>query len=215
MAVSDGRPLPRTGEVFNSTTYTKQRSPSQPFPQWKPAGPLGTLCQPLAELSVVADTYLLGPSSSGVLRPSFTWHGFQHIIVSVSDSVDFTPSPSSIRAEWTTTDAEATGAIAFGGGKDADMLNSIRGIAQAGQLSNMAAFVPTDCPTREKHAWLGDGMDVAEEALYNFWAVPMCGCLSSRYFTCPLPSAGFRPKPTELCRKLFPILLLEWLPLNC
>ena len=35
-------------------------------------------------------------------------------------------------------------------GKDATMLNKISGIAQAGQLSNMAAFVPTDCPTREK-----------------------------------------------------------------
>jgi hypothetical protein len=160
-------------EVFNSTTYTKQRSPTQPFPQWKPAGPLGTLCQPLAFLSVVADTYLLGPTSGGTLRPSFTWHGFQHIIISVSDSVVFDPSPSSVRAEWTTTNAEATGSIAFGGGKDAEMLNEIRGIVQAGQLSNMAAFVPTDCPTREKHAWLGDGMDVAEEALYNFAAAPM------------------------------------------
>lgn len=135
-------------EVFNSTTYTKERSPSEPFPQWKPAGPLGTLCQPLAMLSVVADTYLLGPTSAGTLRPSFTWHGFQHIIISVSDSVVFDPTPSSVRAEWTATNAEATGAISFGGGKDAEMLNKIRGIAQAGQLSNMAAFVPTDCPTR-------------------------------------------------------------------
>ena len=37
----------------------------------------------------------------------------------------------------------------------------------------MAAYVPTDCPTREKHAWLGDAMDVAEEALYNFGVAPM------------------------------------------
>ena len=36
----------------------------------------------------------------------------------------------------------------FGGGKDAQMLNEIRGIVQAWQLSNMAAFVPTDCQTR-------------------------------------------------------------------
>ena len=214
----------RTGEVFNSTTYTKQRSPSQPFPQWKPAGPLGTLCQPLAELSVVADTYLLGPSSTGVLRPSFTWHGFQHIIVSVSDSVDFTPSPSAIRAEWTTTDAEATGAISFGGGKDADMLNSIRGIAQAGQLSNMAAFVPTDCPTREKHAWLGDGMDVAEEALYNFWAVPMYELFldsiraNQHNITGNLPMntpANIPVKPSDISWTAAYPLISHWLYLYC
>ena len=73
------------------------------------------------------------------------------IIISVSDSVVFDASPGSVRAEWTATNAEATGAISFGGGKDAEMLNEIRGIAQAGQLSNMAAFVPTDCPTRSVH----------------------------------------------------------------
>jgi hypothetical protein len=33
--------------------------------------------------------------------------------------------------------------------------------------------VSSDCPTREKHAWLGDAMDVAEEAFYNFWSVPV------------------------------------------
>ena len=60
-------------------------------------------------------------------------------------------STGSVCAEWTATNAEATGAISFGGGKDAEMLNEIRGIAQAGQLSNMAAFVPTDCPTRSVH----------------------------------------------------------------
>jgi hypothetical protein len=41
-----------------------------------------------------------------------------------------------------------SGAISFGGGEGAALLNKIMGITQAGQLSNMAAFVPTDCPTR-------------------------------------------------------------------
>jgi hypothetical protein len=61
-------------EVFNSSTYTKYRTPGIPFPQYE------HLCGPLANLAVVADTFLLGPfssSSSGslVLRPSFTWCG--------------------------------------------------------------------------------------------------------------------------------------------
>ena len=69
--------------------------------------------------------------------------------------------------------AEPTGMVAFGGGADATLLNQLAAMVQAGQLSNMAAYVPTDCPTREKHAWLGDALDVTEELAYNFWAPPM------------------------------------------
>jgi hypothetical protein len=70
-------------------------------------------------------------------------HGFQHIIVSVSDTVTFSGALDAVTPEWTTINAEATGSIAFGGGQDAEMLNKIASITQAGQLSNMAAFVPT------------------------------------------------------------------------
>ena len=28
--------------------------------------------------------------------------------------------------------------------------------------------MPTDCPTREKHGWLGDAASIAEEAMFNF-----------------------------------------------
>jgi alpha-L-rhamnosidase len=34
----------------------------------------------------------------------------------------------------------------------------------------MAAYVPTDCPTREKHSWTGDASVTAEEAMYNLFA---------------------------------------------
>jgi alpha-L-rhamnosidase len=156
-------------EVFNNTNYTKDRTPGIPFPQWT------RLCQPLASLAVVADTFLVGPTTprGEPLRASFTWHGFQHVIVSVSDTVTFDAKPESVAAKWTAMNAEATGSISFGGGKASALLNQIVAMVQAGQLSNMAAFVPTDCPTREKHAWLGDGLDVAEEAMYNFASAPM------------------------------------------
>jgi alpha-L-rhamnosidase len=45
----------------------------------------------------------------------------------------------------------------------------MRDIVKASQLGNMAAYVPTDCPTREKHGWLGDAQVVAEEAMFNLW----------------------------------------------
>jgi hypothetical protein len=107
------------------------------------------LCGPLATLSVVADTFIVGEGSSGApLKPSFTWHGFQHVIVTVSASVEFTATTASLSAEWTAMNAPATGSISFGGGDDATTMNKIMNIVQAGQLSNMAGFVPTDCPTR-------------------------------------------------------------------
>eukprot|EP00937_MAST-01D_sp_MAST-1D-sp2_P006108 g6108.t1 len=41
-------------------------------------------------------------------------------------------------------------------------------MTRASQVSNVAAYMPTDCPTREKHGWLGDALDASEQALYNF-----------------------------------------------
>ena len=37
-----------------------------------------------------------------------------------------------------------------------------------GQVSNVVQGIPTDCPTREKHGWLGDAASTAEEAMFNF-----------------------------------------------
>ena len=33
----------------------------------------------------------------------------------------------------------------------------------------MASFLPGMDPTREKHAWLGDAMDAAEQSMYNYF----------------------------------------------
>ena len=38
------------------------------------------------------------------------------------------------------------------------------------QRANRAAYLPPDCPTREKHGWLGDAQVTAEEAMYNFFS---------------------------------------------
>eukprot|EP01050_Picozoa_sp_SAG11_P011617 SAG11_NODE_1246_length_5402_cov_1.972468_5_plen_507_part_01 len=77
-------------EVYNNSAYTSYRTPGIPFPQYD------HLCGPLANLAVVADTFLLDATTKGVLRPSFTWHGFQHIIVSVSDTVTFAPTMDAV-----------------------------------------------------------------------------------------------------------------------
>ena len=46
--------------------------------------------------------------------------------------------------------------IQFGRTLAENELTALHGMTRASQLSNMAAYLPTDCPTREKHGWLGD-----------------------------------------------------------
>eukprot|EP00911_Craspedida_sp_UC1_P002962 UC1_evm2s2160 len=104
-----------------------------------------------------------------LLYPRFTWHGFQYVIVEATPGVHFTGAPDSLVARWTTSSLTFTSNITMTG-PGSDTLNGIHDLVVASQLSNMAAFVPTDCPTREKHGWLGDAQVTAEEALYNLWA---------------------------------------------
>lgn len=35
-------------------------------------------------------------------------------------------------------------------------------------LANLAAYIPTSCPTTEKQGWLGDALFAAEASMYNF-----------------------------------------------
>ena len=68
-------------------------------------------------------------------------------------------------------------------GEGIAQLSAIRDITKASQLSNMAAYLPTDCPTREKHSWTGDASVTAEQAMYNLFnpaGVCVCACMRAR-----------------------------------
>jgi alpha-L-rhamnosidase len=102
------------------------------------------------------------------LRPRFTWHGFQFALFNASnDGVFLQCAPAGFVGVRTHTALVSTGELAFDGGPSR-MLNQLQTIVRAGQLSNVAAGMPTDCPTREKHGWLGDAQVTAEEAMFNF-----------------------------------------------
>ena len=55
-------------------------------------------------------------------------------------------------------DLESAGEAQFAAGKGsaAAILNDIHGMVRRSQECNVAGYQPTDCPTREKHGWLGD-----------------------------------------------------------
>ena len=106
------------------------------------------------------------PSS---IRPSFTWHGFQYVQVTAIGGVALDCTPSAFTGSVLNSDVERTGRISFDNTtKDGAMLNQLQRIIVRGQLSNLAQGTPTDCPTREKHGWLGDAASTAEEAMFNF-----------------------------------------------
>jgi len=116
------------------------------------------------------DVHILGPgvAAGTLLTPRFTWHGFQFVEVAADINSGFDGGLHSIIGLVVGADIERTGSVLFSGGTEAKMLNAIQGLVVASQLGNMAGYVPTDCPTREKHGWLGDAQVTAEEALFNF-----------------------------------------------
>lgn len=67
------------------------------------------------------------------------------------------------------TALETTGTVVFPDTKTAlaGTLDAIHKAVVRSQLSNIYS-VPTDCPTREKRGWMGDGQWTAEEAALNF-----------------------------------------------
>lgn len=107
------------------------------------------------------------------VTPRFTWHGFQQVEIRASGGLELDGNLSMITGLVIHTDVEHTGNATFKGGKGSGLLTEILAMTKRGQLDNMAAYMPTDCPTREKHGWLGDALSTAEEAMYNFNAAPV------------------------------------------
>jgi len=132
----------------------------------------GTACSNLRGLAIGTgqDIHMLPAlSNTEPLRTYFTWHGFQHVIVEAMDGAVFTGQKDSLAAVWTVANLAESGTISFGG-PGSELLSQIRDITKSSQLGNMAGYIPTDCPTREKHGWLGDAQVTAEEAMYNLYS---------------------------------------------
>lgn len=137
------------------------------------------------------DVHVLGSAAPSALTVAFTWHGFQYVEVSVTDFPGFQPSISMLTATALNSALEETGTVRFEDDSaeaaarcpagrsltdcardpltmgDGTFLNAFADIVRRTQRNNMADGLPTDCPTREKHGWLGDAQVTAEEAMYN------------------------------------------------
>jgi hypothetical protein len=96
------------------------------------------------------------------LQPRFTWHGLQYVQITINTPTDsgVTFDSSKKPAELCESviglevrnELEQTGEVTF---EEGHILNRLWSMVRYSQECNVAASQPTDCPTREKHGWLG------------------------------------------------------------
>eukprot|EP01049_Picozoa_sp_SAG25_P002444 SAG25_NODE_127_length_14564_cov_227.509713_11_plen_272_part_00 len=104
----------------------------------------------------------------GDIRPSFSWHMFQYVLVATAGGVSVECAAAAFSGSNVRTDLAATGRLQFDSGTtDGAFLNRLQNMVVRTQLANVVEGMPTDSPAREKHFWLGDALTTAEEAMFN------------------------------------------------
>ena len=159
-----------TGSCYDlppgTTTTTPPKQPDPTFPKIS-----GSVQQ--------YENHILRAGNKEPLSTLFCWHGFQYVRVTPNGHTGFTGALDAIVALETHTNMTATGSLTFSGEgysyaeNAAEVLTHINEMTLQSQRSNVGAYMPTDCPTREKHGWLGDALDASEQALYNFDVGPI------------------------------------------
>eukprot|EP00750_Incisomonas_marina_P033167 INCI9596.2.p1 GENE.INCI9596.2~~INCI9596.2.p1 ORF type:complete len:738 (+),score=90.77 INCI9596.2:144-2357(+) len=155
------------------------------------------------ETSGVVDTHIVDSNVyNGRLRGAFAWRGFQFVIATTSGNATIQGTAEDIEAVWSGLDLETSTVVAFGGRAStadghaaaaASQLRKLTDLTARSFRSNLLTGLPTDCPTREKHAWLGDASDIAIAAAYTFF-IPsvfnsfvdtiIAGCVPCSLFSC-------------------------------
>ena len=87
------------------------------------------------------------------MTPRFTWHGFQYCEITSDGVTNF--DEIEVTGLTLNNALDKTGSVEFSGGNDGvdELLRKIQDLTVRGYNSNNAGYMPTDCPTREKHGW--------------------------------------------------------------
>lgn len=93
--------------------------------------------------------YHIVDGKTDVITPRFVWHGFQFVELVGSDGMTVTGDLSMLTGLIIHTSVPTTGNVSFSGGSngEGELLSQIQAMTQRGQLNNVAAYMPTDCPT--------------------------------------------------------------------
>ncbi|MFC1414310.1 family 78 glycoside hydrolase catalytic domain [Streptacidiphilus sp. N1-12] len=105
------------------------------------------------------DHYTFSGSGTETYAPHFNYNGFRYAELSgLPDGAAVT----------VTAQEEHTGVLTTGQFTSSNpLLNSIQSAVAQTQLNDLQS-IPLDCPTREKHGWLGDAADSDVEAMSNY-----------------------------------------------
>lgn len=107
------------------------------------------------------DVYVAKGAPEGeIWEPRFVYHGFRHVEMS---GFPGRPPPDALEARVVHTDFEIAGAFESSN----ELLNRIQRAVLRSYRGNYHGY-PTDCPSREKQGWTGDGHLAAEVGLLNF-----------------------------------------------
>jgi len=107
------------------------------------------------------DEYVMNGSKKETFSPSFTYHGFQYVEVTSSKPIEL--STDNLTALFVHTDVHPVGTFQCSD----HLLNGIWKASANAYLSNLHS-IPTDCPTREKNGWTGDGHMAIDFGTYAF-----------------------------------------------
>ncbi len=105
------------------------------------------------------DRYTFSGNGTETYTPHFNYAGFRYAeLTGVPDDAVVTVAALELHNDVPTTGSFTT--------SDAG-INRIQAAVAQTQLNNLESM-PLDCPTREKHGWLGDAGDTDQEAMANF-----------------------------------------------
>ena len=101
------------------------------------------------------ENHVLRAGNTDPLTTLFCWHGFQYVRVTPAGDTGFTGALDAIVGLVIHTNMSQTGSLTFGGEGDAaaedaaEVLTHINQMTLQSQRTNVAAYLPTDCPTRK------------------------------------------------------------------
>ena len=108
---------------------------------------------------------IIASGREDMFKPSFCYHGFRYVLVKGLTSPLL---PSDIRAYFTHNEVERRSELECGN----EIIQFIYDGGIRSTYSNMFWSL-TDCPTREKLAWLNDAKASVDQTLFNFDIIPL------------------------------------------
>ena len=118
-----------------------------------------------------ATTFILSSKRGAqIFETRFAYFGARFVKISGWPENKPDPTPEIMTCYFVHTSLGGESSITFQAAKGSDtatILNGIHDITLRSALSNFMS-TPTDCPSREKRGWTGDGQTAAETLIYSF-----------------------------------------------